>query len=286
MIEVEKVDLVCSVRVWRSLTNVMFINLPSFILIFIFSDIYSLRKIMASNIEKAKDVNLGSRSKGRAPINISIWGSSHVKFPGFGRKVREEFEKLERSFPGKFKLGKVFGKSGAEWGRHRDSDLLEAIKEYAFKICRKDDYNGQIVIIVLGSNDTRRINPNGLSCVTPYEEEKFGNLGESFDMFSFTKMKRRVEDLVTVLSGCSGVGVVLCNSVLVYNTQLSFVNSLFQDMAKKHSNTKWCQVKMKQFEYFRPDGIHLNETGLEHLVKCLFDKCKFMPMKVILNDKK
>ena len=241
---------------------------------------------MASKIERAKNVNMDKKSKGPKPINISIWGSSHVKYSGFGKKVRVEFEKLKRDLPGKFKMGKVFGKSGAEWGRHRDSDLVEAIKEYVFKICEQDDYNGQIVIIVLGSNDTRRINSKGHSCVHPHEEKKFGKLGDNFDMFSFLKMKRRVEDLLTVLAGCSGVGVVLCNTALVYETQLSFVNNFFNEMAKKYSNTKCGQIKLKQFDNFRPDGVHLNETGLAYLVKFLLNQCKFMPLKGILNDKK
>ena len=241
---------------------------------------------MASKSEpsKVKDVNLGLRSDGHAPINISIWGSSHVKFPGFQDKVREEFGNLNRSFPGKFKLGKMFGKSGAEWGQPKDSDLIEAIKDYAFKICAGENYKGQIILIVLGSNDTRRINPKGLSCVQPRDEEKFDSLNESFDMFALKKISRRVEDLLTVLSGYSGVGVVLCNSVLVYETQLSFVNTMFQNFAKKYPNTQWCPIKMKQFDYFRPDGIHLNEKGLKYLVKCLLDQCKFMPLGVLLHQ--
>ena len=97
-------------------------------------------------------------------------------------------------------------------------------------------------------------------------------------MFSFLKMKRRVEDLLTVLAGCSGVGVVLCNTALVYETQLSFVNNFFKGMAKKYSNTKCGQIKLKQFDNFRPDEVHLNEF--------LLNQCKFMPLKGIINDKK
>ena len=248
----------------------------------IFSDLYLIKVMASIEPNKIDYVNHGFKSTRHAPINISFWGSSHVKFPGFKAKVGVEFENFNRSFPGKFKLGKVFGKSGAEWGRHRDSDLVDSIKEYAFNMCAQDDYNGQIIVIVLGSNDARRINPNGLYCVNPHDELKFGNLNESFDMYALTKMHRRIEDLLTVLSGCSGIGVVLCNTVLVYETQLSFVNNMFQNFARKYSNTKCSQIKIGP-NYFNPDRIHLNERGIEYLIKYLFNQCKFMPLKLILS---
>ena len=236
---------------------------------------------------KMSDIDRKVAYEGRNPINVAIFGSSHVAHENFSIQFQGEFRNLQKKIPGKFHLGKIMGISGARWAGDRDKDkqLLADIKAYALMIASECYYNGQIIIIVLGSNDTRKITryPGRYPCHHDSNEQFLGDLGEKFNLPMLRKMEIRIRGLLTSLNEISGCTVVLMSTVMIYKTQLSFVNHMFQDLAKSYHHTQWCYVKLGE-EYFRPeDGIHLQDSGLKYISKQLLKHVEYMPLKVVFN---
>ena len=83
-------------------------------------------------------------------VIINIFGSSHcTKFHKFPQTFTKEL-KNSPSVAKKFTIGELKGYSG---GRIFDNGLTEEILDVAKKTASAPDYCGQIVVLILGSND-------------------------------------------------------------------------------------------------------------------------------------
>ena len=76
----------------------------------------------------------------------------HIHLPQSLQEVYES--KMEKSFQSKYVPGEVFGKSG---GRLWDLKLVDDFLSIAQDCAKRHDYIGQVIVIMMGTNDCRAL---------------------------------------------------------------------------------------------------------------------------------
>ena len=87
---------------------------------------------------------------------LNFFGSSHVSTKhGFAQTVTRHYSKIEDNFKSKYCVGEILSYPGATFV---SSDKLDTFFTVASDQTKEVGYEGQINIVILGSNDQREIN--------------------------------------------------------------------------------------------------------------------------------
>ena len=127
---------------------------------------------------------------------VNFFGSSHLSAKhGLPLAIRKKFSQMDQQFKLKFKLTEVLGYPGATF--YHDN-LLDKFVKTASDQTNYKGYNGQINVIILGSNDQREV-----SNLTPVEVKG-----------ALRKFKNSLTQLIDRMLSIKNSTLILATSVL------------------------------------------------------------------------
>lgn len=198
---------------------------------------------------------------------INLYGSSHTSTKhGFPQTVGRLFSQLGEPFKLKYNLGELRSCPGATFCHDQ---FLESVVKVSSEQTNLPSFEGQVNVVVIGSNDTREI--AGLAQdVVNQALEKF-----RYKLTYFLDRLLRIENST----------VILVTSVihrLSINQHLeNIVDQVLRSTEANRNRAKKLSVHLESSEF--KDQVHLNYRGNEILVEQIINAVKFVPKSAFLN---
>ena len=198
---------------------------------------------------------------------INLYGSSHTSTKhGFPQTVGRLFSQLGEPFKLKYNLGEIRSCPGATFCHDQ---FLESVVKVSSEQTNLPSFEGQVNIVVIGSNDTREI--AGLAQdVVNQALEKF-----RYKLTHFLDRLLRIENSTVIL-------VTTVIHRLSINQYLeNIVEQVLRSTEAKRNRAKKLSVHLESSEF--KDQVHLNYRGNEMLVEQIIKAVKFVPKSAFLN---
>ena len=213
---------------------------------------------------------------------INIFGSSHTSLRhGLPATLHTQFSQMDKNFKSRYLIGEIKSCPGATFCHDQYLDsVLKVLRDQS----DKSEYEGQVNVCILGSNDNREIYNLPCDLVNQAFDKFKHQLSQFLD--NLFRIENSTVIFVSTVMPKRSINInleIIADQVIRYLFSILLVNINLNTLRSKGENrAKRISVNLED-DCFK-DGIHLNFKGNNILMAAILKSVMFIPKKNFLNS--